>query len=105
MDELFGLLLGLLDEKLFGEGGFLFFHLFFTADILLVPSLCFWNPKRKRSGSCTIVCGRDWPGSRTRTWERFLVETSGGDIGTIFVGHLSKERSTIRLATLMTGYD
>lgn len=28
-----------------------------------------------------------------------------GDIGTIFVGHLFKERPTMRLATLMTGYD
>jgi hypothetical protein len=46
MDELFGFLLRLLDEKLFGEGGFLF-SFFFTADILLVPSCAFGIQKQK----------------------------------------------------------
>lgn len=40
MDVLFGLLLGLLDEKLFGEGGFLFssfFHCrYFTCPIFVL---------------------------------------------------------------------
>lgn len=103
MDELFGFLLRLLDEKLFGEGGFLFSS-FFHCRYFTCPMLCFWNPKRKGSGSCTIVCGRDWPGSRTKTRERFLVEISGGILEP-YVDHLSKERPTIILATLMTGYD
>lgn len=56
-----------------------FFHFFFTADILLVPSCSFGIQKKERGGvPAPSFVGGTWPGSRTKARERFLVEISGG---------------------------